>query len=317
MLYYIRLSIFLLLIPIIGCSQNNKLDENKVVPVNVSWVKNDNIRYKISKGSQSYFNDSMQFDKKFNYFMNLKVKDVLEDGFLLEADFEGASNIFPFEISGMLPGNKSLDQKFPHIIVNYKTDKFGKFVEITNVDQLNKEINKFIDNLKVDKDFSRLETAIRENLLSNLKNYAQAKVIKEDLFSDLKLLHAYYGLTFNLDSTLHYEDTRPNIWEGENLPVVEDIKAEWIDTTMLKIERNTVFDDIETNKSVQKYIKGLLKNDTSDQSKLRDYQVTVDDQLTHLMDPMNGWVYLMRSIRTLSDSYRKDNVSYLIYEVQK
>ncbi len=201
--YFILTLAFLISINIY--SQNDSLSVSFVA----YWEQGDVYDFKITKIKKQWKNDVLVKNDSSQYIAKFEVIEASDDYYRIKWKFVmdlGSSFNLPDEIKQQL-------NKKPLTELIYKTSELGEFIEIENW----QEISELMTDV-----FKSLITSFSKNDIKNKEKFEAAMApflpmfttktgLEQFVFKELNYFHFPFGIVFNSNEVLEYEDEIPNI----------------------------------------------------------------------------------------------------------
>jgi len=294
-----------LLILISGCAQN----KTKSLPLTASvdcvakWQKNDSIRLKISKETETSEGKS---NGGAYYYATVKVMDTLSNGYLLSWQ-----NIPPVDF-----GNEDLQAKMANLFfklrIIYTTDKKGSFSTIENYDEMQSLVESTMQEVNAAR-ADKTDKATLDKQMEQVKAMFSSRESVDQLMGrDIQMFHGAYSGTFKTrPDTTHAQRTLP-VGRQQSIPalLITSLKELNDQKKTAVVSINQQIDSKEAAKAMNDFLVETLR--ISGQELKPEEVVTkyaVQDSAAYTYDLSTGWINHLYARRTGNIEYASAKTS--------
>lgn len=215
------------------------------------------------------------------------------------------------------PIDQRIDEMFSTVKFVYRTDEYGTFKEILNMEELINAISDSIDVLvKEMDDFEDEEdTAMFSEMM---KGMFASEAMQDELIRDIWNYHFYLGNVYRADTLIEYVDDIENKMGGEPIPAkgVVTIRTD-LDAKTIAINDSKTFKEAAVEEAINdlaKKLKTAKKKKLKKELKNNDIEVT--DIENYRYDVELGWLKHYEKKRIFQTQDARKERFLIIEEVQ-
>ncbi|MGE0637516.1 MAG: hypothetical protein AB7P01_13815 [Bacteroidia bacterium] len=253
------------------------------VPFVAYWSVGDSYNFKVTKVTQKWKEGALTNNDTSAYLANFLVTDSTATAYTINWTYENNLKS-DYQIPEELMDKFS---KYRNSSVIYTTDELGTFQGINNWLELSSMVKgMFNDLLSVyDKEPGEVTERVKKAMQPIMQIYSSKESIEGVVLKELQYLHFPYGVEFNSNDTIRYEEQLPNMFGGNPINGKAKIYFESVDTTESYCALvNTMQLDPEDTKrmlgevfkkmgfSKEKEIKKMMKTATFEISDINRYE---------------------------------------------
>lgn len=187
--------------------------DTTVVPFVSYWSIGDTYNFKVTKIKEQWKEGVRATKDSSSYVTKFEVIDSTETSYKIRWSYE--TNLREFNVPDKML-NKFSHYKFTEVI--YETTEVGEFIGIENwkeiaemMKSLTAEVVEYFAGLEGDMD----KKDLAQSMKSLLGVYESKEGIEQLVFKELYFLHFPFGLEYNVDQPITYEELLPNMFGGK------------------------------------------------------------------------------------------------------
>ncbi len=249
--------------------------DTSVVSLVAYWYKGDVYNYEITKVKKSWEQDEIADLDSTTYYARFEVLDSTTAGYTIKWSYT------PEDLLGM-EGSKAIsdmEETIKPIDLIYTTTELGEILELTNWKEVSEQsTNLLTQTLKyTDPDNS----AYAEALEPVIDLYSTKEGVETYAMQEVNVLHFLYGLEYNTDSPIEYEDEFPNLFGSKPIRADAAIEFTEVDTSdhYFVAEQRSTLNEEDTKDIIGSLMKQLMGRKKGKEFKqyLKDAEFTIND----------------------------------------
>ena len=209
--------------------------------------------------------------------------------------------------------NGSLGNLFKNgLIIEYKTNKNGEVIEITNLEELNKTIDELrdytieqismIQNIPEDQKLKLIQFIINT---INIKN-------EELILEDILLFHSIYGQKYTINKNINYKTELPSKIGNALVPVDVNAVCDFIDNDTFRIFKDEVYDSKVLGELSRKASEGLIPEHIANEMDWTNIYAKNNFEID--FNIRTAWPERIKSIREIGNQGHINRKTYLLTE---
>lgn len=192
------------------------------------WWKGDVYKFRITKWSEQWNQDTLSKLDSSQYIATFEVLDSTEKSYKIKWSFSNdlANTLqIPAGIQESLSKYKDVKD------VIYETTEYGEFVGILNWEELSDLMKNIIcEVIQAYDNSDPQKKKIFENAMSAFGDaYSSRTGIEKLLFKEIPCFHFPFGVRFSIDEPILYEDKFPNLFGGDPIKANAEIYFDYVD----------------------------------------------------------------------------------------
>jgi len=222
------------------------------------WSKGDSYDFKVTKVKKRWTNDKLTKNDSTQYITNFKVIDSTEKSYTLQWSFKNFLTNSHRENLNKLFDNKQavndIVKNYGVTKVIYKTDEYGSFLEIINWKEISILMGNMLKELEESIKIRKPEKAndVEQAMAPFVKIYSSKEGIEQLVFYELQYFHFPFGIEYDTNKPLEYEQELPSMVGGE--PIKADAKLSIFETNLENLycvlKEEAIINPAETKRQV-------------------------------------------------------------------
>lgn len=184
------------------------LAKPKRVPIVANWSLGDTLQYLTIKGLKRFENDQVKDSTATTTKITLVVADSTDSNYIIRI-FQDP-DLASIQSMGLSASDwDSLATIFEGLYLEYETSEMGEFKGFRNREKMYQGFSLIADRF--------VKTKMKDLTPTQQLRFAESMQVRKTqnffeakLSEDIKVMHKFYGLSFALDSTWHFEQIAPN-----------------------------------------------------------------------------------------------------------
>jgi len=209
-----------LLFLIFNTSFYGQIDTTKVSFI-AYWSKGDTYDFKVTKVKKRWTNDSLTKNDSTQYIANFKVLDSTEKTYKIQWTFKNnLINTYGKNLNKIYEDKKAINEiieKYDVTKVEYITDEYGEFIEVTNWKEISNFMSKMLDELEKSIQIRKPDKVneVKKAITPLAEIYSSKDGIEQLILYELQYFHFPFGSEYDINIPLEYEQELPNMVGGE------------------------------------------------------------------------------------------------------
>ena len=193
--------------------------DSLMVPFVSYWANGDAYDFRVTKVKQKWKEGELTKNDSSSYLVNFQVIDSTETNYRIKWSYR--TNFSQYDIPDELVDRLA---KYQVTEVIYQTSEVGEFLGIENWQEISDMIKglftSMIDLLSVNDNGKKLN--LDKAMKPLMQVYESKEGIEQLVFTELHFFHFPFGVEFNANETVEYEEQLPNMFGGK--PIRGDAK---------------------------------------------------------------------------------------------
>ena len=224
---FLKTNLFILFLLVFSTSfyAQEKKDSLKI-PFISYWSKGDVYKFKVKKIEEKWKDDEIVKNDSIIYDATFTVLDSTETSYKIKWSYK-------IDISSAfnLPSTlKNVVSKFKEMDIIYTTSEVGAFIGIENWEEISKKVKEMTSelmNLLPTKENNNAE--LKKTMQQLFDIYSSKEGIETYLAKDIQMFHYPFGVEFNTEEELVYEEDLPNPFGGNPIKAVSTLYFDEVD----------------------------------------------------------------------------------------
>lgn len=275
------------------------------------WNKGDVFNYEIVSGRKKYRDEVMIDSTASEKRYSLQVVDSTKDDYLIEVNYQ-ALNMAEYKSLGIEDTQlDALLKKYADLKLLFKIDSLGTFLGIQQAEALQQFTGELIDLMLAGEKYRESsltpeqKTALRETFSSS--QYVIGKTL-----DNVKMMHQFFGATFQLDTVMYYEDELSNLFGGDPIPADCSIGFYMYDEeeNLVQIVQNINVTPENTKEILKLFVEKIRLNNDDVNDSVETLELSIADRNIFWIDADFGVVVGMMRERTVDTGDGNKTVDY-------
>lgn len=287
------------------------------IPFVSYWSKGDVYKFKVKKFEEKWKDEKLVKNDSIVYDASFTVLDSTETSYKIKWNYKiDISNAFKFPTD-----LKNIVSKFKDMDIIYTTSEVGAFIGIENWEEISKNVKEMTSEL-----MTLLPT--KQNNNEELKKtmqqlfdvYATKEGIETYFAKEIQMFHYPFGVEFNTEEELVYEEELPNPFGGNPIKAVSTLYFDEVDVENSRcvFYREMKIDPEDSKKMLADIFKKIAPNDKDlkNFSKKMVFEVNDTNGYDYVYDPgVPVFIFNEREIIIKVDSKNERKIDRLEIEL--
>ncbi|GAB5465558.1 MAG: hypothetical protein Kapaf2KO_09940 [Candidatus Kapaibacteriales bacterium] len=187
-------------------------NDSITVPFVSYWAKGDSYDFKVTKIKQQWKEDELAKNDSSSYLVNFEVIDSTETRYIIKWSYK--TNLRGFNIPENLIDRFS---KYQMTEVIYQTNELGEFLGIENWEEIASMMKGLFTDLIVllSEEESTKKEELEKAMQPLIRIYESKEGIEQLVFKELYFFHFPFGLEYDINEPIEYEEQLPNMFGGK------------------------------------------------------------------------------------------------------
>ena len=263
------------------------------------WYVGDVYNYEVTKIKKSWKQDVLEKSDSTTYYARFEVIDSTDVGYKVKWSY------IPDEIVSQFGDevHSELEEEITPIDLIYTTTELGEIIELVNWKDVSDQT---LDLLKLTQTYIDGENEEFAKALKPLqKIYETNEGIETYAMKELNVLHFLYGLEYQTDKPIEYEDEFPNMFGGQPIRADSEIEFTAVDTSdyYFVAEQRSKLNPEDTKEMVTDVLKKM-----TGRKKGKEFKKFVTDAIFEVTDNNVYEYYYYPGVANYIKTERKTNV---------
>lgn len=315
---FLKANLFLLIVIIFSTTfyAQEKRDSLKI-PFISYWSKGDVYKFKVKKFEEKWKDEKLVKNDSIIYDATFTVLDSTETSYKIKWSYKiDISSVFKFPTD-----LKNIVSKFKDMDIIYTTSEVGDFIGIENWEEISKKVKEMTSELMTlltTKEDNNVE--LKKTMQQLFDIYSSKEGIETYLAKEIQMFHYPFGVEFNTEEELVYEEELPNPFGGNPIKAVSTLYFDEVDVENSRCVffREMKIDPEDSKKMLAEVFKKIAPNDKdlNTFSKKMVFEINDTNGYDYVYDPgVPVFIFNEREIIIKVDSKNERKIDRLEIEL--